>query len=501
MENNTSKPLLLGWAETDMTPYGRRIMLEGEFFERISQSVETPITATALAVESQGEQLVICSTDNTMMYKYVAQKIRELVGKECPDLDTDKIIIHATHTHNSFEPHNPDAKGSTLEALATQMGLQTSCEGEGNIERDGLMTPDEVYEWETSKIADAIIRAWKNRKPGFYAESFGRVAVGMNRRVTYTDGTAKMWGDAYRDDFFALEGGNDNGMELIFVYDENKKMTGAVVNIACPSQVMEQRYQISSDYWGKLRIFLREQLGEDFKVLGLCSPAGDLCPRDLIRWVEPETKIEDPNVIRDNPPEHRADPSMYDVAGTWRIGRRIFNEIMDILKYEPLELKSEAVLKHKPMILDLPLRLVTEEEYQDAYQHLMDFVQQNHGKDVDFKETAAMHVYAGIYARHELQKKERVVPTEVHVVRFDDVAIASNPFELFMDFANIIRARSVAKQTFLIQLSNDALGYLPTEKAEKGGHYSAYVSSGYVGHEGGYQMVETVLNEIREMFK
>ena len=99
---NTSK-LRFGWAETDMTPYGNRIMLEGQFFERISQGVETPITA--LAVEGDGDQLVICSTDNTMMYGFVAAGIRNKVKKECPDLDTSKIIIHATHTHNSFMPN------------------------------------------------------------------------------------------------------------------------------------------------------------------------------------------------------------------------------------------------------------------------------------------------------------------------------------------------------------------------------------------------------------
>ena len=38
-----------------------------------------------------------------------------------------------------------------------------------------------------------------------------------------------------------------------------------------------------------------------------------------------------------------------------------------------------------------------------------------------------------------------------------------------LDFGNQIRARSVATQTFEIQLCCGALGYLPTEKAEKPG--------------------------------
>ena len=65
---------------------------------------------------------------------------------------------------------------------------------------------------------------------------------------------------------------------------------------------------------------------------------------------------------------------------------------------------------------------------------------------------------------------------------------------------NQIRVRSKAEQTFLIQLCNGAEGYLPTVKAEKGGHYSAFISSGECGHEGGELYVRETLQEIQELF-
>ena len=43
-------------------------------------------------------------------------------------------------------------------------------------------------------------------------------------------------------------------------------------------------------------------------------------------------------------------------------------------------------------------------------------------------------------------------------------------------------------------------GCLPTEKAEKGGHYSAFVSSGVAGHEGGDLLVRKTVEEINKMF-
>ena len=89
---------------------------------------------------------------------------------------------------------------------------------------------------------------------------------------------------------------------------------------------------------------------------------------------------------------------------------------------------------------------------------------------------------------------------ETHYIKVGDIAIATNPFELFLDYGNQIRARSKAKQTFLVQLAGGSAAYLPTEKAEKGGHYSAYVSSGYVGHEGGNLLVRKTLDAINKMF-
>jgi hypothetical protein len=92
------------------------------------------------------------------------------------------------------------------------------------------------------------------------------------------------------------------------------------------------------------------------------------------------------------------------------------------------------------------------------------------------------------------------VPRKDRVARFDDMAIATNPFELFVDYGNQIRARSAAAQTFLIQLACDGGSYLPTERAERGGHYSAFVSSGVTGHVGDRLLVDKTVETIRRLW-
>ena len=493
--------LKLGWSEVSITPE-KKVYLAGQFYERISEYVETEITVTAMAVDGGDSHMVICSCDlEGIGDNLVAETRKRLAGVE--GLDPNNVIIHATHSHTSidYQSERKINMGTSLSVLAQILaGACGKDNAEHQVEADSdIMDGYEGLIWLADKISEAAKTAWENRKPAYYTNEFGRAAVGMNRRACYNDGSAKMWGDTDTATFVELEGGNDSGIELIYTFDENKRLTGIVANVACPSQVVEQRSFISSDYWGKVKILLRERFGKELFVLGLCSPAGDQCPRDLIRWVEPETPIKDPNVIRENVTLRKADPSMFDIKGTWRIGKRISREIIDV--YDDIDmdsLKSEGIVCHKTIMLDMPVRRVTPSEYEAAKRRIEEFAQK--AGEISFADNAAMHVYAGTIARYAAQEEHELYPVEVHIARLGDIAFATSSFELFLDYGNIIRARSHAQQTFLIQLACGAHGYLPTEKAERGGHYSAYVSSGVTGHEGGDILVRRTVAEINGMF-
>ena len=157
---------------------------------------------------------------------------------------------------------------------------------------------------------------------------------------------------------------------------------------------------------------------------------------------------------------------------------------------------------HKAIELNLPLRKATETEYREAVRQIEYYVEKNREKaQFDFEDNARMHVYAGTILRYRQQQYTETFPIEYHVIRLGDIAITTNPFELFLDYGNRIKARSYAQQTFIVQLCCGCDGYLPTEKAEQGGHYSAYISSGNVGHEGGDLLVRNTIHEINTLFK
>ncbi|MDE0504856.1 MAG: hypothetical protein OXI86_12315, partial [Candidatus Poribacteria bacterium] len=107
-----------------------------------------------------------------------------------------------------------------------------------------------------------------------------------------------------------------------------------------------------------------------------------------------------------------------------------------------------------------------------------------------------------LVSRFENQDENRTHHVECHVIRLGDAVFATNPFELFMDYGTRIRARSKALQTFLVQLADGSGkgGYLPTQRAREGGHYSAMIKSTWVGPEGGQVLVEETVASINELF-
>lgn len=488
----------IGWSEVSIVPEGRRIELSGQFYERISGVVDSPISVTALAMECGNDHTIFVSCDLVATSNDLLNAARALLPDDC-GFDKGKIIINAIHTHASLEyEKSSDEVSNALKSLLEYMPEGVKYVPLVQDESDDIIRGKESKAFLAERIARAALEAWNSRKEGAYAYSFGRAAVGMCRRVCYDDGSAKMWGDTNTANFTELEAGNDSGIELMFTYDECKKLTGVVANVACPAQVLEHQNYISSDYSGKVKELLREKYGSEVNLLTLISPAGDIAPRDLIRWVDSPVCKKDPNINRDFVIPRRTDPSMFDIKGCELAAKRIANEIFWALD-DVTEYVTETEIEHKNLTVDMPIRKVTIEEYLNAEKTIKDFFA-NCGGVVNYEDTANMQIYSGILERYRLQQTMDLYPIEIHVLRIGDAAFATNPYELFLNYGNQMRARSKAKQTFLIQLSCGCYGYLPTERAEKGSHYSAFVASGTSGHMGGDILVRKTVSEINKMF-
>ena len=192
--------LYIGWSEVNITP-DKKISLAGQFAERISEYVEKPLTATAMAVEAGGEQMVLVSTDLVAVGGNLMDLIRERLAGNDLGLDPAKVIISAIHTHTG--PVYP-RQGYVAKNLNMGHSFRTLLESELPAGRKyiesapvsdnpEIATPQETLDLLIDRISDCVLAAWKNRAPGSYTNAFGRAVVGMCRRATPTPLSLRPW--------------------------------------------------------------------------------------------------------------------------------------------------------------------------------------------------------------------------------------------------------------------------------------------------------------------
>ena len=101
------------------------------------------------------------------------------------------------------------------------------------------------------------------------------------------------------------------------------------------------------------------------------------------------------------------------------------------------------------------------------------------------------------------QGRRKTFTIEMHVLRLGDAAIATNPFELYLDYGVQIQARSAAPQTMLIQLATSGREhayYVPTPRAVAASGYSAEVTHNMIGPEGAQVLVDRTVETINALW-
>jgi hypothetical protein len=446
----SASDLHVGAATVDITP-DRPVPLDGQMHTRISEKAATPISVTALALESRDgdrvlDQAIMVSCDLVAIRQGVIEMVREKAKDKIPGFDLKKLFLNATHTHTA----PVTMKGERYRLL-----------------RSEVMKPEEYTDFMTDRIVEAAMQSWTRRKPGKAGWGQGQAVIAQNRRATYADGTAKMYGATNLPEFRGIEGYEDHNLDVLFFWDLEDHLVATAVNVPCPSQEVEGLTVIHADFWDPVRRQLRERHGKDLHILAWTGAGGDQVPRPMYGKA--------------------ADERMRRLRGLTRleeVARRVVRGWEEAYEGAKLEPVIGPVFNHRVETIDLPWRKVTEKELADAQKAAEQY------KD-DAKEQWRYLWNKGVVDRYESEKAgtSGTFKMELHALRLGDVAIATNEFELFTDYGVQMKARSPAVQTFLIQLTGSA-GYLPTPRAVAGGSYSAIIQSSRVGPEGGQELVE-----------
>ncbi|MEA4823835.1 MAG: hypothetical protein VB111_06965 [Clostridiaceae bacterium] len=454
----------IGWGTADITPRCP-VGLIGQFEQRVAREVGSPLTAVAMAVAADGEcptYWVGCDLLFTpaSLVRDTATLLRELL----PDFDEEQLILSATHIHTG--PYiNRDAESALIRYTNDD---QT------------LTSPEENRAFTAHRIAAAVVDAYHAMQPSTIRVAVSPIQTGYCRRVTYMDGSAVMYGNVARPDFKAMEyhdGGNTN---ILYTYDAKGKISGIVANVPCTAQVVEHKEYITSDYWGYTRAYVKARLG-DVPVLGVTASAGDLSPRDLLSAMAQE-------------------PSNNEEEGAKDLGERIAQELCELAS-GAWALGGEGY-RHLYRTAYLPRWNPTFVEYNRA-KTFIEELKKTEGEDFEKCPFVGHHVPGFAYSEAEVTVRRfeediEYVPVSIHVVKLGHVVFVTNPFECYIEYADRIKAACPGLHIFDVQLTGDAMGYLATRRAVRGGGYSAMIFNGQCAPEGGDVLVRESVELIRE---
>ena len=457
----------VGAAQADITP-DRPVALTGGMTAPISTGVNSRVTANVLALESRAEgqpaeQAIFVSCDLCVIRPGIQARFRDLVAPRLPGFDINTLVLASTHTHKA-----PAIDQESYDNYA------------------GAIEPKDYVPFMFERMAEAVVKAWERRKPGAVAWGLGHAVVGQNRRAVYANGSAEMYGKTDRPDFRGLEGYEDHAVDCLFFLDASRKPIAMAVTLACSAQTDERGPagpRISADFWHDVREGLRAKHGSALTVLGFCAPCGDQSPHLMLRQAS----------------ENRM-AALRKLSRTQEMGRRIVKAVDETWEVVQADVRTEVPFVHRVERFDLPERAITEPEFAEAKKayDLLAAKKKLAGQDYWRKRWNKR-----VVDRFEAQKKGTTLnPVEMHVLRLGDVAIATNPFELFTDYGMQIQGRSPASQTVLLQLASPVEKgfYLPTARALAGKGYSAIPQSSLVGPEGGQLLVERTLTAIKGLF-
>jgi hypothetical protein len=318
-------------------------------------------------------------------------------------------------------------------------------------------------------IASAVGGAWGSLHAAEVGVATGTEGtIAFNRRFLMRDGREITHpgkpGTPHHADIVAPAGPIDPDVGVLAVKAPGAKgkPVGVVVNFSCHSTVVGGD-KFSPDYAGYLRKHLRAHYGENFPVVFLLGPCGDV------------TQVDNLSPGVQSGPDYASMMGMKLAAETMRQITR-----MTWLAEAPVAAATEAVA--------VEIRPEPDPERERP----------PFGLGSDGADKKVGEVYAGerkLVA--EMRKKDPKLLCEVQGLRIGPLGIATNGAEYFVEYGLRIKKASRRPFTWVVSLANEWLGYVPTAQAFVGGGYEPRTArSSKLAPDAGQRLLEGALKAL-----
>jgi neutral ceramidase len=432
-------PIKVGFAERDITPpLGTR--MAGFFEDRMVEAVHDPLYVRAMAIDNGEHPLIMLTCDLLSLRNDTVARVRDAIV-EATGLAPDSIAMSTTHTHT----------GPATSTIFTRP------------------PNDDYVDLLVRELPAAAVAAWEGRQPARLGLNWGfEGRLSHNRRfVMRSTRQAQMHPPKGSTDILYKEGRVDPELGVISARAEDGTPLGCLLNFACHVNVVGGS-EVSADYPGYFAAAMKARQGEGHVGLFANGCCGNLCQIDVY------------------------DPDRHDWGHEWarHMGERLAD---DVLRVEAeMEFVDEIALDARLVEVELPARRIPDSLLEWAGEvrstpELQNIV------DSTYAEMA--------FILREEARQSPTFPGTLQALRIGDVGMVMLPGEVFVEFGLQIKQESPALRTFVVELSNGVVGYVPTKEAfEWGGYEQRSATSSRLAPVAGEFMVDTALALLDSMF-
>jgi hypothetical protein len=416
------EPLEAGVAVVDITPLpGYR--MSGYFSERVNTGTRDPLLAKAVVFRQGDVQAALVFCDLVGMSRDVSTRTRE-IAERLAKIPAANISIAATHSHT----------GPLYFGALRQHFHDRAVAEKGSDPYEAVDYPTEL----TGRLVRAILAAHGNLQPVTLKAGYAHEdRLSFNRRYHMKQGPVRFNPGHLNPDIVRPAGPIDPevGVITLTAVDSPQPMA-AVVSFALHLDTLGGTLY-SADFPHYVQDELRTICGDRFVSLFGAGTCGDINHIDVTKKA----------------PEGR--------RKTEQIGTMLAETIAKRLpKLAPVEAPSLAV---NHALVEAKLQTYSPEKIARA-EGAMELVAD---ASVPFLDRVEAYKISDLALRGG-----QTIPLEVHAFRLGpDVAIVTLPGEMFVELGLAIKRASPFKTTLVIELANDAPGYIPTRQAFAEGSY------------------------------
>jgi neutral ceramidase len=411
----------VGTASVNITP-PMGIPMAGYYHERGADGVLDPLFSKAMIIEAGGERAALVTLDIISVTRSITDQARAEI-EQATGVKGERVMISATHAHTGPELANRSKRSSA-------MGGQSELAVEYTDRLPKL-------------IAESVRLANEHLQPVRLSIARGRCeGLAFNRRFFMRDGSTGWNPGKMNPNMVMPAGPNDPEVGILRV--ESPEARGVAetlatyVNFAMHPDTTGGS-KISADWPGALDRVLASYHGSNHLTLVANGTCGNINHLDFF-WNAPQGGPGEQNRI------------------ATILGAAVFLAYKDLrpVVAGPVRTRSETV--------ELGLPEITPAEVETAKKAV---AETKDDRGANFMKLVRAYRVLDIAAR-----KSKPHAVEVQVIALGtDLAWVALPGEIFVELGLAIKKRSPFPQTFVVELANENLGYVPDRRSFAEGNY------------------------------